>query len=40
MLHTDPNKRHEFVLLFDVTDANPNGNPDAGNLVSVLLTHL
>ncbi|SHF82622.1 CRISPR-associated protein, Csd2 family [Desulfacinum infernum DSM 9756] len=24
--------RYEFVLLFDVTDGNPNGDPDAGNL--------
>src|SRR3954454_1882427 len=24
--------RHEFVLLFDVRDGNPNGDPDAGNL--------
>ncbi|MEV6138161.1 type I-C CRISPR-associated protein Cas7/Csd2 [Nocardia sp. NPDC051990] len=23
--------RHDMVLLFDVTDGNPNGNPDAGN---------
>ncbi|MBV8890088.1 MAG: type I-C CRISPR-associated protein Cas7/Csd2 [Alphaproteobacteria bacterium] len=26
------NRRHEFVLYFDVTDGNPNGDPDAGNL--------
>ncbi|WP_448502750.1 type I-C CRISPR-associated protein Cas7/Csd2 [Sphingomonas sp.] len=25
-------RRHEFVLYFDVTDGNPNGDPDAGNL--------
>ena len=25
-------KRYEFVMLFDVTDGNPNGDPDAGNL--------
>lgn len=25
-------KRHEFVLLFDVTNGNPNGDPDAGNM--------
>lgn len=25
-------KRHDFVLLFDVQDGNPNGDPDAGNL--------
>lgn len=24
--------RHEFVLLFDVANGNPNGDPDAGNL--------
>jgi CRISPR-associated protein Csd2 len=30
--HLDPTKRHDFVLLFDVTDGNPNGDPDAGNL--------
>ena len=27
--------RHEFVLLFDVTNGNPNGDPDAGNLPRV-----
>jgi CRISPR-associated protein Csd2 len=31
-IYLDPTKRHEFVLLFDVKDGNPNGNPDAGNL--------
>ncbi len=25
-------KRYDFVLLFDVQDGNPNGDPDAGNL--------
>lgn len=25
-------KRYEFVYLFDVTNGNPNGDPDAGNL--------
>jgi CRISPR-associated protein Csd2 len=29
---TTINKRYEFVLLFDVQDGNPNGDPDAGNL--------
>ena len=24
--------RYEFVYLFDVTNGNPNGDPDAGNL--------
>lgn len=28
----DTSKRHEFVLLFDATNSNPNGDPDAGNL--------
>lgn len=27
--------RHEFVMLFDVTNGNPNGDPDAGNLPRV-----
>ena len=26
------NNRYDFVLLFDAQDANPNGDPDAGNL--------
>lgn len=30
--HCDPSKRHDFVLVFDVADGNPNGDPDAGNL--------
>jgi CRISPR-associated protein Csd2 len=30
--HLDVTRRHDFVLLFDVTDGNPNGDPDAGNL--------
>lgn len=30
---SDPIKnRHEFVLLFDIKNGNPNGDPDAGNL--------
>lgn len=32
---TDPTKRYDFLLLFDVTDGNPNGDPDAGNLPRV-----
>ena len=28
-------RRHDFVLLFDVRDGNPNGDPDAGNLPRV-----
>lgn len=31
-VYTDPTKRHDFILLFDVTDGNPNGDPDAGNM--------
>lgn len=27
--------RHEFILLFDVKNGNPNGDPDAGNLPRV-----
>jgi CRISPR-associated protein Csd2 len=34
-VHTDPGLRHDFVLLFDVADGNPNGDPDAGNLPRV-----
>lgn len=34
-VHLDPTKRHDFVLLFDVENANPNGDPDAGNLPRV-----
>ncbi|NJL51262.1 MAG: type I-C CRISPR-associated protein Cas7/Csd2 [Hydrococcus sp. SU_1_0] len=30
--YLDPSKRHDFVLLFDVTNGNPNGDPDADNL--------
>lgn len=31
-VYTNPALRHDFVLLFDVRDGNPNGDPDAGNL--------
>jgi CRISPR-associated protein Csd2 len=34
-IYTAPNRRHDFVLLFDITDGNPNGDPDAGNLPRV-----
>ncbi len=30
-IHLDPTVRHDIVLLLDVTDGNPNGDPDAGN---------
>jgi len=29
------NHRYDFIFLFDVKDANPNGDPDAGNLPRV-----
>src|SRR5438067_1645205 len=32
---TAPDRRHDFELLFDVADGNPNGDPDAGNLPRV-----
>lgn len=32
---SDPEKRHEFVLLFEVKNSNPNGDPDAGNMPRV-----
>jgi len=32
LLYLDPTKRHDFVFLFDVTNGNPNGDPDAGNM--------
>ena len=34
-IYLDASRRHDFVLLFDVTDGNPNGDPDAGNLPRV-----
>jgi CRISPR-associated protein Csd2 len=32
MMSEDIQKRYDFVMLFDVKDGNPNGDPDAGNL--------
>jgi CRISPR-associated protein Csd2 len=32
MMSMEIQKRYDFVLLFDVKDGNPNGDPDAGNL--------
>jgi CRISPR-associated protein Csd2 len=29
--HLDTTRRHDFLLLFDVTGGNPNGDPDNGN---------
>lgn len=34
-LYCDPTKRHDFVYYFDVTNGNPNGDPDAGNMPRV-----
>lgn len=31
----DQDRRHDFILVFDVTDGNPNGDPDAGNMPRV-----
>src|SRR5690625_4842112 len=31
----DVEKRYDFMIAFDVTDGNPNGDPDAGNLPRV-----
>jgi len=33
--YCNPEVRHDFVILFDVRDGNPNGDPDAGNLPRV-----
>ncbi len=33
--YLDPERRHDFVLLFDVQDGNPNGDPDADNMPRV-----
>ena len=30
-IHLDVDKRHDFLLLYDVTGGNPNGDPDNGN---------
>jgi CRISPR-associated protein Csd2 len=34
-VYLDTERRHDFVLFFDVKDGNPNGDPDAGNLPRV-----
>src|ERR1700744_1218344 len=34
-MNTPIQHRYDFVYLFDVTDGNPNGDPDAGNLPRV-----
>jgi CRISPR-associated protein Csd2 len=30
--HFNPEFRHDFALIFDIKDGNPNGDPDGGNL--------
>lgn len=30
--HLKPQVRHDFLLMFDVTNGNPNGDPDGGNM--------
>ena len=32
---TELKNRYDFMLIFDVKDGNPNGDPDAGNLPRV-----
>jgi CRISPR-associated protein Csd2 len=34
-IYCEPDRRHDFVYFFDVTDGNPNGDPDAGNMPRV-----
>ena len=34
-MSTPIKNRYDFVLVFDVQDGNPNGDPDAGNLPRV-----
>ncbi len=31
-IHVDPSKRHDFILVYDCQDGNPNGDPDADNM--------
>ena len=33
--YLDPARKHDAILLFDVTDGNPNGDPDAGGIGGV-----
>jgi len=32
MINNPLSNRHDFLLLFEVTNGNPNGDPDAGNM--------
>ena len=34
-VYLDAKRRQDFVMFFDVTDGNPNGDPDAGNMPRV-----
>lgn len=34
-VYCNPNFRHDFVLLFDCKNGNPNGDPDSGNMPRV-----
>ena len=34
-MSTELQNRYDFLLVFDVKDGNPNGDPDAGNLSRV-----
>ena len=31
--------RYDFVILFDVENGNPNGDPDAGNMPRICLLY-
>lgn len=31
---TNPELRHDFLIVFDVQDGNPNGDPDAGKCLA------
>src|SRR5882757_4923973 len=31
-VYSDVTRRQDFIVLFDVTDGNPNGDPDFGNV--------
>src|SRR6266508_478894 len=33
--HLDPDRKQDFVFIFDVRDGNPNGDPDAGGMPRV-----
>ena len=35
-METAIKNRYDFIYLFDVQDGNPNGDPDAGNLLELI----